>query len=106
METAENLVVCICSRFHRPGSRPVCREKGTEGTELSAYRGIQWVREGILPYPRRGSCVHYEPAIFRKRKRDDSGNGEIVKAVRSYLIKDGIGRSDSWHCKACGMSHK
>lgn len=71
---------------------------------MSAYRGIQWVREGILPYPRHGSCVHYEPAIFRKRKRDDGGNGEVVKLARSYLVKDGTGRSASWRCAACGMT--
>lgn len=97
-------MVCICSRFHRCGSCLVRREKGAEGKELSAYRGIQWVREGILPYPRHGSCVHYEPAVFRKGKRGDSGNGEIVKPAQSYLIKSGTGRSVSWHCAACGMA--
>lgn len=84
----------------------MCREKGTEGKKLSAYRGIQWVREGILPYPRHGSCVHYEPAVFRKRKRGDSGGGEIVRPARSYLVKGGTGRNASWHCEACGMTIK
>ena len=68
----------------------------------SKYRGIEWVKEGILPYPRHGSCVHYEPAII-------CGKGKKAvcsQQARSYIVRNGAGNGKSWHCEACGMSIK
>lgn len=81
---------------------------------MNVYRGILWVKEGILPYPKHGSCVHYEPAILQKRKRDemagaiaaDAGEKRIREPARSYIVKDGAGRDVFWHCEACGMMIK
>ncbi len=42
--------------------------------QLGKYRRIEWVKEGILPYPRHGSCVYYEPAIICGAGKDMDEN--------------------------------
>lgn len=90
------------------------REERSAGRGMKAYRGIQWVKEGILPYPKHGSCVHYEPALCRKEKgavrhnsvMDNLGKEKIAQLARSYIIKGNFGKKASWHCEVCGMTIK
>lgn len=78
---------------------------------MSVYRGIKWIKEGLLPYPKHGSCVHYEPAILHKSivseklsfAKADTGKRESIQPARSYIVRSGTGREASWHCEACGM---
>ncbi len=98
----------------RQGSILVQKWKCAEEKNVGDYRGVQWVREGLLPYPKHGSCVHYEPAVLKKSKvleKQDSVKGNIgkkdcIQPARSYIVSDGAKTESSWYCEACGMTVK
>lgn len=81
---------------------------------MNTYRGIEWVREGLLPYLKHGSCVHYEPVVLRKGKalgKQDSINkgnvkNDCIQPARSYIVRTGTKKESSWYCEACGMTIK